>query len=189
MASPLGYGSVANLGGKQTNYTLPSQGGRTRRLIDFKSLLPRVAEAIQCLGSENSTGSCLLNMGVNIFIGNKFQGLSPGATRQLNNVAWVSCKRMYLCTVRLITRGKKWNLSTYPSHTHALYKKQTYNFIVTASMKPMVNGPMVRLYNSSRCGLTGRQGVVQMRCNNTWSFINGSGWSYSDALVVCRELG
>ena len=28
-----------------------------------------------------------------------------------------------------------------------------------------------------------------MRCNNTWNFINGSGWSYSDALVVCRELG
>lgn len=104
MASPLGYGSVAHLGGKQTNYTLPSQGGRTRRLIDLGSLLAGLAKGIQCLGSEKSTGNCVLNVGVNL---NVFQGLPPGATRQLNNVAWVSCKRMYLCTVRLIAREKK----------------------------------------------------------------------------------
>ena len=62
-------------------------------------------------------------------------------------------------------------------------------FHFSASPTSRVNGPTARLYNSSRCGSSGRQGVVQMRCNNTWNFINGSAWSYNDAVVVCRDLG
>ena len=119
MASLLGYGSVAHLDGKQTNYTLPSQGGRTRR-FNLESLLPGVAKGIQCLGSEESTGNCLINVGVNLFLNKMFKGLPPGATRQLNNVAWVSCKRMYFCTVRLIARGKMKPLYLSPPHTCTL---------------------------------------------------------------------
>jgi len=33
------------------------------------------------------------------------------------------------------------------------------------------------------------QGIVQVKHNNTWNFIDGSGWSYCGARVVCRELG
>ena len=58
-------------------------------------------KGIECIGNENSTGNCLLNAGVS----NMFQGLPPGATRQLNSVAWVSCKRMCLGTVKLSARG------------------------------------------------------------------------------------
>jgi len=35
----------------------------------------------------------------------------------------------------------------------------------------------------------GKQGIVQVKHNGTWNFINGTGWSYCAARVVCRELG
>ena len=115
MTFPLGYGSVARLGRKQTNYTLPSQGGRTRR-FNFGNLLPGVMKGIECLGNENSTGNCLLNAGVSTVLSNMFRGLPPGATRQLNSVAWVSCKRMCLGTVKLSARGiNETSLPSYPS--------------------------------------------------------------------------
>lgn len=93
----LGYGRVASFCGKATTYTLPS---RMRRNFDFGSLLPGVLKGLQCLGSEDSTGQCLLETALESL--QNFKGLPPGATRQLNNVAWVSCKRMACVVIGLV---------------------------------------------------------------------------------------
>jgi len=93
----LGYGRVASFCGKATNYTLPS---RMRRNFDFGSLLPGVLKGLQCLGSEDSAGQCLLETAIESL--QTFKGLPPGTTRQLNNVAWVSCKRMTCVFIGLV---------------------------------------------------------------------------------------
>ena len=72
---------MASYCGKPTNYT------RMRR-----SLLPGVMKAIRCLGSEDSAGQCMLESAVEAIM--SIKGLPPGATQQLDNAAWVSCKRM-----------------------------------------------------------------------------------------------
>ena len=48
-------------------------------------------------------------------------------------------------------------------------------------------GPKVQLYKNGTWSED--QGVVLVKYNNKWNFINGSDWNYTDALVVCRELG
>jgi len=47
--------------------------------------------------------------------------------------------------------------------------------------------PKVRLYNNE--GQSGSEGTVLVKYNNTWNFVNGSDWNYTDAVVVCRQLG
>ena len=47
--------------------------------------------------------------------------------------------------------------------------------------------PKVQLYKNGTWSED--QGVVLVKYNNRWNFINGSDWNYTDALVVCRELG
>ena len=47
--------------------------------------------------------------------------------------------------------------------------------------------PKVRLYNNG--GQSGSEGTVLVKYNNTWNFVNGSDWNFTDAMVVCRELG
>ena len=47
----------------------------------------------------------------------------------------------------------------------------------------------VRLYRGGNANeYSGRQGIVQVKQNGTWNFVNGSDWDYCDAHVVCREL-
>lgn len=48
----------------------------------------------------------------------------------------------------------------------------------------------VRLYRGGMANkYSGRKGIVQVKQNGTWNFINGSDWDYCDANVFCRELG
>lgn len=70
--------------------------------------------------------------------------------------------------------------------------------VVMESCSPLVNSPAadcedgdgcVRLYLSSENDFSGRQGIVQVKQNGTWNFVNGSGWDYCDANVICRDLG
>ena len=46
-----------------------------------------------------------------------------------------------------------------------------------------------RLVSKSNNSYMGVEGIVQVQFNNTWSYLNGSDWSFVDALVSCRELG
>ncbi len=40
-----------------------------------------------------------------------------------------------------------------------------------------------------RSGSTEREGLVEICVNNTWGTVCNSGWSSTDARVVCRQLG
>lgn len=48
-------------------------------------------------------------------------------------------------------------------------------------------GPEVQLYKNG--SWSENQGIVLVKYNNKWNFVNGSDWNYTDAMVVCRELG
>lgn len=48
-------------------------------------------------------------------------------------------------------------------------------------------GPQVQLYKNG--SWSENQGIVLVKYNNKWNFVNGSDWNYTDAMVVCRELG
>ena len=43
----------------------------------------------------------------------------------------------------------------------------------------------IRLLN----GRTSQEGRIEICKNNTWGTVCDSGWHYSDAQVVCRQLG
>ena len=58
-------------------------------------------------------------------------------------------------------------------------------FIACTSHAKSSNGQCVRLYKNSTCN----EGIVQVEQNGKWSFINGSDLDYSDACVLCRNLG
>ena len=45
---------------------------------------------------------------------------------------------------------------------------------------------LVSKHNNSYMGV---EGIVQVQVNNTWSYLNGTDWSFVGALVSCRELG
>lgn len=36
---------------------------------------------------------------------------------------------------------------------------------------------------------SGVDGVVQIKIDGNWTFINGSNWDYEDAMVACKQLG
>ena len=48
-------------------------------------------------------------------------------------------------------------------------------------------GAQVQLYKNG--SWSENQGIVLVKYNNKWNFVNGSDWNYTDAMVVCRELG
>ena len=47
------------------------------------------------------------------------------------------------------------------------------------------NSTTIRLYNNS----SDREGVVQLKYNKKWNFINGNDWDCNGASAVCTTLG
>ena len=49
--------------------------------------------------------------------------------------------------------------------------------------------PTVQLYESRSNTFGGVEGFIQINMGGNVSFVNGSDWDYTDAMVACRELG
>ena len=58
-------------------------------------------------------------------------------------------------------------------------------FLACTAHAKSSNGQCVRLYKNSTCN----EGIVQVEQNGKWCFINGSDLDYSDACVLCKNLG
>lgn len=69
--------------------------------------------------------------------------------------------------------------------TSKLYLLNFLLLLACASHAKSSSGQCVRLYKNSTCN----EGIVQVKQNGKWNFINGSDLDYSDACVLCRNLG
>ena len=85
-----GYDGVDDYKSCNTAYYPP----RTRRdtsKFDFKSFLPAIIKGVQCLGNEDNILDCLIQA-ITPILSSKFKALSPGSSRPVDDVAWVSCR-------------------------------------------------------------------------------------------------
>ena len=101
-----GMRGVADFTSSDASVTIETPAGRRKKRFSFSSFIPTILKGIQCLGSEKSVGSCVLDAVTDV-ISENFLALPPGTSRSMTvgDVGYVSCLGMYLsvCNVSYVT--------------------------------------------------------------------------------------